>query len=84
MTPALMAVRHRCNACGNLTRFDVVATRRTRAYYHYTIGGELAVEDEEVLEARIEQVVCRWCAATGSAIETIPVVTEERGGGSPA
>ena len=40
--------RYRCAACGNLTRFDVTVTRRTRAFHHYTLGGELTVEDEEV------------------------------------
>lgn len=64
-------VRHRCTACGNLTRFDVVATRRTRAFHHYTVGGELAIEDEELLEETIESVTCRWCGASGDHIETV-------------
>ncbi|HVJ96168.1 MAG TPA: hypothetical protein VNC41_04995 [Acidimicrobiia bacterium] len=63
-----MPGRYRCNACGNVTRFDVVATRRTKAFHHYTIGGELAVEDEEVLEETIEQVTCRWCNAQAEAV----------------
>ena len=62
--------RFRCNACGNLTRFDVVASRRTRAFHHYTVGGELTVEDEEVLDERIEDVACRWCG-NGDHIETL-------------
>jgi len=49
-----MTSRYRCTACGNLTRFDVVATRRTRAFWHYTVGGELPVEEEQVLDATIE------------------------------
>jgi hypothetical protein len=68
-----MTSRYRCTACGNLTRFDVVATRRTRAFWHFTVGGELSVEDEQVLDATIERVVCRWCSATGAAIEEIPL-----------
>ena len=67
------ATRYRCTACGNLTRFDVTSSRRTRAYYHYTVGGELSVEEEEVLEATVESVVCRWCAARGDAIEEVPL-----------
>jgi hypothetical protein len=63
--------RYRCRACGNVTRFDVTATRRTRAFYHYSIGGELEVEDEQVLDERIEQVTCRWCNASGTAIEVL-------------
>ena len=66
-----MATRYRCSACGNLTRFDVIANRRTREYQHFSVGGELNVEEGELLEERIEQVTCRWCAATGAAIEQI-------------
>jgi hypothetical protein len=65
--------RYRCTACGNLTRFDVVGTRRTRAFHHYNMGGELTVEEEDVLEERIEQVTCRWCSASGDAIERVPI-----------
>jgi len=68
-----MTNRYRCTACGNLTRFDVTTTRRTRAFWHYTVGGELSVEEEQVLDAIVEAVVCRWCAATGAAIEEVPV-----------
>ena len=68
-----VSTRYRCGACGNLTRFDVVGTRRTRAFHHYSIGGELTVEEEDVLEDRVEQVTCRWCGATGDSIERVPV-----------
>lgn len=61
-------VRYRCTACGNLTRFDVVTTRRTRAFHHYTVGGELTVEDEELLSEVIEDVSCRWCG-NGANVE---------------
>ena len=53
--------RYRCSNCGNLTRFDVTATRRTRAYHHYSVGGDLTVEDTQVLDEDVESVVCRWC-----------------------
>jgi len=62
--------RYRCAACGNLTRFDVTATRRTRAFHHYSVAGELVIEAEEVLDERIEQVSCRWCGH-GTAIEVV-------------
>jgi len=61
--------RYRCSACGNVTRFDVVATRRTRSFHHYSIGGDLEIEDEEVLDEQIERVTCRWCNASGEAID---------------
>ena len=57
--------RYRCTSCGNLTRFDVTTTRQTRAYHHYTVGGELTVDDEEVLAEAVESVECRWCGAAG-------------------
>jgi rubredoxin len=62
--------RYRCGACGNLTRFDVTTTRRTRAFHHYSLGGELTVEDETVLEEAVEEVSCRWCG-TGRAVEVL-------------
>jgi hypothetical protein len=71
-----MSVRYRCAGCGNLTRFDVVSSRRTRAYHHFSVGGELSIEEEEVLEARVEQITCRWCGASGASIEEIAQVAE--------
>jgi hypothetical protein len=63
--------RFRCTGCGNLTRFDVIATRRTREFHHFSVGGDLAVDDTELLEERIESIACRWCGATGPAIERL-------------
>lgn len=65
-----MPIRYRCSACGNLTRFDVVAVRRTWAFHHYTVGGELRVEEETVLDERVEEITCRWCG-TGTAVERL-------------
>ncbi len=64
--------RFRCGQCGNLTRFDVVETRRTRAYHHFTLAGELTVEEEEVLATERERVTCRWCGSS-DRIEEVPV-----------
>ena len=61
--------RYRCNACGNLTRFTVTATRRTRSFHHFTLGGELTIEDEELLDETVEDVVCRWCGTGASVVE---------------
>ena len=61
--------RYRCTGCGNLTRFDVTSTRRTRAFHHYTVGGELQVEDVETLSERIEEVLCRWCGTAATVVE---------------
>jgi hypothetical protein len=53
--------RYRCRGCGNLTRFDVVETTTVRSFHHYTVGGELTVEEPEVLARSVESVSCRWC-----------------------
>ncbi|HUY07019.1 MAG TPA: hypothetical protein VMU99_07165 [Acidimicrobiales bacterium] len=71
--------RYRCSACGNRTRFDVVSTRRTRAFEHFTLGGECAIEEEEVLDASVESVTCRWCGRANS----IEVIEDGNEGISP-
>ena len=65
-----MPARYRCSACGNLTRFDVTTTRRTRAFHHFSVGGDLVVEAEDVLEERVEEVSCRWCG-NGTAVQPL-------------
>jgi hypothetical protein len=68
--------RYRCDACGNLTRFDVTTTRTTKGFHHYTVGGELQVEEEQVLAHRVDEVVCRWCGHGRSVVE----ITEDEQG----
>jgi hypothetical protein len=48
----------------------VTSTRRTRAFHHYTVGGELEIEEVETLAETIEEVRCRWCG-NGSAVVEI-------------
>jgi hypothetical protein len=55
---------YRCTACGNKTRFDVLESKRVRSFLHFTLGGELTVEEEEVLDRTIEKVTCRWCGSS--------------------
>lgn len=69
-----MTNRYRCNGCGNLTRFDVFESKRSRAFHHYSLGGDLTVEEEEVLSHDLEKVVCRWCGSSSS----IEVLTQEQ------
>lgn len=52
---------YRCTGCGNKTRFDVVERIRRKSFHHYTLGGDLEVEEEEILESEVESVTCRWC-----------------------
>jgi hypothetical protein len=51
----------RCSHCGNKTRFDVVEVVRHRRYYHYTLGGEAGIDEEEMLSREVESITCRWC-----------------------
>ncbi len=64
--------RYRCTACGNLTRFDVTSTRRTRAFHHFSVSGELSIDDEQVLDETIEEVSCRWCDSPGAVVDYEP------------
>ncbi len=74
----VVPVRYRCAACGNLTRFDVTTTRRTRAFHHFSLGGELRVEDEDVLSETVEEVACRWCGS-GRAVGPVTRAVGEAG-----
>jgi hypothetical protein len=65
-----VANRYRCGACGNLTRIDVNTTLRTSALHHYSMAGELTLEDEQVLDEVVEEVSCRWCGH-GRAVEVL-------------
>ena len=67
-----------CNACGNKTRFDVFESKRVRAFQHFSLGGEMKIEEEEVLESTIERVVCRWCGSS-EVVEEPAAVLEEKG-----
>ena len=62
--------RYRCATCGNLTRFDVTTTRTGRAFHHYSVGGDLTVEEPEVLAESVDSVSCRWCG-NGAGVEEV-------------
>jgi hypothetical protein len=57
----IRSMAYRCRHCGNRTRFDVVDAVRRKRFHHYTLGGELEIETEEILERDIESIICRWC-----------------------
>jgi hypothetical protein len=67
---------YRCDACGNKTRFDVFETKRVKAFHHYTLGGDLTVEEEEVLGRDVERIVCRWCGSSEAIVEANPAAEE--------
>jgi hypothetical protein len=62
--------RWRCSGCGNLTRFDVVAIRRTAEFWHLDLAGNPTVEESATVDAEIESVTCRWCGRS-DAVETV-------------
>ena len=66
---SVSAPRYRCDGCGNLTRFDVTISQKTKAFHHYSVGGDLVIEDEEVLIRSVDEVVCRWCGHGRSVVE---------------
>ena len=55
------STRWRCTRCGNLTRFDVTRSTRTREFLHQDLAGEASVEEQETLADTIEEIRCRWC-----------------------
>ncbi len=64
------STRYRCTSCGNLTRFDVITTATVKAFHHYTVGGDLEVEDVETLSESVDAVTCRWCGH-GRGVEIV-------------
>jgi hypothetical protein len=73
-------VRYRCTLCGNLTRFDVLERKRSRSFYHFTLGGLLQVEEEEVISRDVEEVRCRWCNSS-QGVEEVPALEVDEAGG---
>jgi hypothetical protein len=63
------ATRYRCDGCGNLTRFDVTTSQTTKAFHHYSVGGDMMVEEQEILAYNVDDVVCRWCGHGNSVVE---------------
>ncbi|HVM20986.1 MAG TPA: hypothetical protein VM307_13590 [Egibacteraceae bacterium] len=64
--------RWRCDACGNLTRFDVETTERVRRFWHLDLAGQGRVEEEQVSEVQLHAVVCRWCGSR-DAVQVVDV-----------
>lgn len=60
-------------------------TRRTSAFHHFTVGGDLTIEDEDVLEDRVESVECRWCGTGAGVVELsasdVASLSSDAGGG---
>jgi len=56
-----MATTYRCAHCGNRTRFDVYEDLSRRRFLHFTLGGDMEVDEEETLSHTTKRIVCRWC-----------------------
>lgn len=56
-----MPTRYRCESCGNVTRFDVVETVVSKSFYHYSLSGDLNIEERTILSREVSEVICRWC-----------------------
>ena len=69
-TVMVVTIRYRCTACGNLTRFDVVETTSKRSFHHFTVGGDLTIEEPEIIAQTVESVTCRWCGH-GRGVEVV-------------
>jgi hypothetical protein len=63
--------RWRCTSCGNLTRFDVRRSTRTRDFVHVDLAGVATVEEREVISDVADHVTCRWCNNVDS-VELVP------------
>ncbi|HVE74886.1 MAG TPA: hypothetical protein VNA30_07375 [Mycobacteriales bacterium] len=63
--------RWRCTLCGNLTRFDVMRVTRTEDFVHVDLAGTPTVDEQTVLDDRVEHVTCRWCKAVDQ-VELVP------------
>jgi hypothetical protein len=60
------STRWRCALCGNLTRFDVQRSTRSREFVHVSLAGEQVVEERQVLTETVDHVTCRWCGRADS------------------
>ncbi len=61
------APRYRCDGCGNLTRFDVTVSERTKSFYHYTVGGDSSSSRTPRCSPGTSTRSCAAGAATGAA-----------------
>ena len=65
--------RWRCDACGNLTRFDVETTERVRRFWHLDLAGQGAAEEEEFVQVEVVSLACRWCGSRDAVrVDDVP------------
>ncbi|MBA2561067.1 MAG: hypothetical protein H0V07_14500 [Propionibacteriales bacterium] len=63
--------RWRCGGCGNLTRFDIVRTARTKEFWHLDLAGAASIEEQETLSNDVVSVACRWCGRADQ-VQVVP------------
>jgi hypothetical protein len=59
-----------------------VTTTTVRAFHHYSVGGDLELEDVETMAQSIDSVSCRWCGH-GRSIEVVDSVELEASDAPP-
>lgn len=50
---------YHCTHCGTRTRFDAYDTVSRRRFAHFTLGGDMEIDEEGVIAATIDRVACR-------------------------
>ncbi len=50
--------RYRCVTCGNMTRFDVVVTRRFKETYSFEVDGVPSPLETEVTVENVDHMIC--------------------------
>lgn len=65
------STRWRCSLCGNLTRFDVQRSTRSREFVHVSLAGEPVVEERQVVAETVDSITCRWCGRADS-VDLVP------------
>lgn len=57
----VIATRYRCATCGNMTRFEVVVTRRVEETQRVAVNGSAGSSTSGVVAESIDEVRCGWC-----------------------
>jgi hypothetical protein len=78
------STRWRCALCGNLTRFDVQRSTRSREFVHVSLAGDQVVEDRQIVADTVEHVTCRWCGRSDSVELVRRPAEREVAGSDPA
>lgn len=68
----MVQTRYRCVTCGNMTRFEIVVTRRTKESHNITVNGVRETAEFEMISETVEEVLCSWCGRGDAVSELGP------------